>query len=223
MADPRVREISIKRSYERGTEEFTRVLAFSDGLFAIAMTLLVVGITVPKIGDAGSVHDLADAINDESAAMISFFISFAVIGRYWLAHHQFIGRLAAMDGGLIVINLVYLGFIAFLPFPTDMLGNYFENPLSVTVYAVAVAAVSGLEVVLYRHAHRRRLMAERLPEEVYRWGVYASLSPVVFFLLSVPVAFIDTGLAVVCWFLVAPFAKFAERWQPAEAKRYFGD
>jgi uncharacterized membrane protein len=211
----------LKQSYGRGTEEFSRVLAFSDGLFAIAMTLLVVGITVPTIADSSSVHDLADALNDESAAMISFFISFAVIGRYWLAHHQFIARLAAMDGGLIAINLVYLGFIAFLPFPTDLLGNYFENPLSVTVYAVAVAIVSGLEVVLFRHAHRRQLLAEQLPDEVYRWGVIASLSPVLFFLLSVPVAFIDTGLAVACWFLVAPFALVTARWEPKEAKRYF--
>jgi uncharacterized membrane protein len=222
VADRRTREISLHVAYKRGTEEFSRVLAFSDGVFAIAMTLLVVGITVPTISDADSPGELAKALGDEQAALISFFISFAVIGRYWVAHHQFVARLAAMDGGQITINLVYLAFIAFLPFPTDLLGNYFENPFSVAVYAVTIAVVSGLEVVNFRYAHRHGMMRERLPEDVYRWGVIESLSPVVFFLISVPVAFISSTLAVACWFLGIPFAMLTGRWEPEAAKRYFG-
>jgi uncharacterized membrane protein len=221
VAEDRTREISMRVRYERGSDEFGRVLAFSDGLFAIAMTLLVVAIAVPAVSDADSVGELWDALRDQEEDYVSFFISFAVIGRYWLAHHQFFARLAALDGRLIVINLVYLGFVAFLPFPTDLLGSYFENPLSVAVYAVNVAAISGLEVVLFRHAHRRELMRERLPEDVYRWGVVQSLSPVVFFLVSVPVAFVGTEWAVACWFLGIPFALFSERWRPAGADRYF--
>jgi uncharacterized membrane protein len=222
VADTRTREISLRASFDRGSEEFGRVLAFSDGLFAIAMTLLVVAVTVPSLDDTSSVKELADALDDRTSEFVSFFISFAVIGRYWIAHHQFFGRLSAMDGGLIAINLVYLAFIAFLPFPTDLLGTYFENPLSVAIYAVSVAIVSGLEVVLFRHAHRRGLLRERLPEEVYRWGVLQSASPVVFFLLSVPVAFASTGLAVAFWFLGIPFAIISERWKPAGADRFFG-
>ena len=208
--------------YERGSPEFGRVLAFSDGLFAIAMTLLVVAIAVPALSDADSVNELADALNDKSSEFISFFISFAVIGRYWLAHHQFFARLESIDGGLTAINLVYLAFVAFMPFPTDLLGTYFENPLSVAIYAVNVAIVSGLEVVLFRHAHRRQIMRERLPEDVYGWGVFSSSSPVIFFLVSVPVAFLSTELAVACWFLGIPFAMLSERWKPPQADRYFG-
>jgi uncharacterized membrane protein len=222
VADSRTHEISLRRSFARGTEEFSRVLAFSDGLFAIAMTLLVVGIGLPALTDSGSADELARALGDQQAAFISFFISFAVIGRYWVAHHQFVARLKAMDGALVAINLVYLAFIAFLPFPTDLLGSYFDNPLSVAVYAVNVAVISGLEVVLFRHAHRRGLMRERLPEDVYRWGVRESLSPVIFFLLSVPVAFIDSGLAVACWLLAIPFGLLLDRREPADAKRYLG-
>jgi len=221
VADDRTREISLRATYGRGSEEFSRVLAFSDGLFAIAMTLLVVGIAVPAVSDADSVGALWDAPGDQQEDFISFFISFAVIGRYWLAHHQFFARLAAIDGRMIAINLVYLAFIAFLPFPTDLLGSYFENPLSVTVYAVNVAAISGLEVVLFRHAHRTGLLRERWPEDVYRWGVLQSLSPVMFFLLSVPVAYIGTGWAVACWLLGIPFAMISQRWRPEAAARYY--
>jgi len=221
VADSRTSEISLRARYKRGSDEFTRVLAFSDGLFAIAMTLLVVAIAVPALNDAESVDELADALNDKSSEFISFFISFAVIGRYWLAHHQFFARLAWLDGGLIGINLIYLAFVAFLPFPTDLLGTYFDNPLAVAIYGVSVAVVSGLEVVLFRHAHRREMMRERLPEDVYRWGVFQSTSPVIFFLGSVPVAFVSTDLAIACWFLGIPFAIVSRHWTPPEAGRYF--
>jgi uncharacterized membrane protein len=222
VGDHRTHEIKMSASFKRGSEEFSRVLAFSDGLFAIAMTLLVVAIAVPQLADAASVGDLAESLDEKSSEFVSFFISFAVIGRYWVAHHQFFARLASMDGGLVTINLVYLAFIAFLPFPTDLLGTYFENPLSIAIYAVNVAIVSGLEVVLFRHAHQRRLMRDQLPAEIYRWGVIQSASPVLFFLLSVPVAFVSTELAVACWFLTLPFAIISDRWKPAGAEDFFG-
>ena len=65
------------------------------------MTLLVVDLAVPVLHVDHSVHELADGLNDESEKFISFFISFAVIGRYWLAHHAFFSQLARMDQGLI--------------------------------------------------------------------------------------------------------------------------
>ena len=210
-----------ERRYERGREEFSRVLAFSDGLFAIAMTLLVVGIAVPTLADGEDVGELADALNDDVSSFVSFVISFAVIGRYWVAHHDFFARLAAVDRGLIGLNLVYLMFIAFLPFPTGLLGNYFENPLSVAVYAVAVALVSGMEVVLFAHARRAGLLGREMPDDVYRWGRLLSLSPVVFFALSIPIAFLSTTLAVTLWFLAIPFGALAYRRKPARADEFF--
>ena len=205
------------RTYERDSPEFGRVLAFSDGLFAIAMTLLVVGIEVPDLEDPDSVGDLADALNDLSPSFVSFFVSFAVIGRYWLAHHQFFSLLRAMDQRLIGLNLIYLGFIAFLPFPTALLGTLFENPLSVATYAIAVAIVSGMEVLLFRRAHDDGLMRHRLSPEVYRWGVLSSLSPVIFFLLSIPIAFLSTTVAVIFWFGAVPFQLVIARWKPDDA------
>jgi TMEM175 potassium channel family protein len=194
----------MRGEFLRGSEEFSRVLAFSDGLFAIAMTLLVVGIAVPDLVHSGDQSELLDALNDLVPAIISFFISFVVIGRYWVAHHQFFRALRAMDYRLIWVNLVYLAFVAFLPFPTALLGNYFENPLAVASYAVIVAMISGLEVVLFRRAHDDGLLAGEIPDEVYRWGVTASTLPVLFLVASVPIAFLSTGLAVATWFLSVP-------------------
>jgi uncharacterized membrane protein len=206
--------------YERGGVEFNRVLAFSDGVFAIAMTLLVVGIVVPNLQDGESVSELADSFNDLIGSFVSFFISFAVIGRYWFAHHSFFSRLEAVNNSLIGFNLIYLAFVAFLPFPTALLGNYFENPLAVATYAVACAIVSGLEVVLFRTAYRGGLMVKRMPEDVYRWGSMMSLSPLGFFLVSAPIAFVNTYVAVAAWYLMIPWEKYATRWKPAHAEDY---
>ena len=207
--------------FGRDTVEFARVLTFSDGMFAIAMTLLVVGIEVPDIPDTESVSELWDAVTDLDGSFISFFISFAVIGRYWIAHHQFFSLLKRMDLGLIWLNLLYLCFIAFLPFPTGLLGNFFENPLAFTIYAIAVAIVSGMEVVMFRHARRRDLLARTMPDDVYRYGVMLSVTPVVYFLLSIPVAFlVDPSIAVLVWLLAAPMQLFADRWKPKGADAY---
>lgn len=207
--------------YPRGSDEFSRVLAFSDGLFAIAMTLLVVGIEVPDLQDADSVSELADVLHKDMGPFISFFISFAVIGRYWVAHHDFFSRLRGVDRKLIGLNLLYLALVAFLPFPTGLLGDYFNNPLSIVVYAVAVGAVSGMEVVLFRHAHRHGLFDREMPEDVYRWSAMQSLSPVVAFSLSIPLAFVSTGLAVAFWFTVIPYGIWANRHKPERADEFF--
>jgi uncharacterized membrane protein len=216
-------EVELPKSpFPRGSEEFNRVLTFSDGMFAIAMTLLVVALAVPTLKDTTDVGELADALDDLSANFISFFISFAVIGRYWAAHHQFFSLLKSVDYGLIGINLVYLCFIAFLPFPTALLGEYFDNPLSFAIYAVMVALVSGLEVVEFRHAHRHGLLGRPMPEDVYRWGVLLSVWPVVYFLASIPVAFIATWLAVAVWVIAIPAGMVFSRWKPASADDYLG-
>lgn len=206
-----------RRKYDRDSVEFTRTVTFTDGLFAIAMTLLVVSLAVPTLSDTDSVGQLADKLSDDSATFVSFAISFAVIGRYWLAHHTYFSALARLDRGLIGLNLIYLAFIAFLPFPTALLGAYFENPLSITIYAVNVAIVSGMEVVLFAWAQNHDLLEKKLPRDVYRYGAAMSLAPVVFFLLSIPVAFVSTTVAACCWFLGIPFAAIAERWKPEGA------
>ncbi|HEY7266361.1 MAG TPA: TMEM175 family protein [Solirubrobacterales bacterium] len=207
-----------RRRYGRDSVEFARTLSFTDGLFAIAATLLVIDLAVPILHHESSVHELATKLNDEHQKFISFFISFAVIGRYWVAHHTYFSALSRIDRPLIGLNMVYLAFIALLPFPTALLGEYFSNPLSITIYAVNVAIISAMEVVLFGWAHDHDLLERKLPQDVYRFGVAMSLAPVIFFVISIPVAFLTTTTLAVCtWFLGIPLAAIAGRWKPEGA------
>lgn len=211
----------VAKRYERGSEEFSRTLALSDGVFAIAMTLLVITIALPTLRDGGDTGELLDALSDLTPSVISFFISFAVIARYWAAHQAQCSMLVRMDRPFVGLNLLYLAFIALLPFPTDLLGNYFENPVAVSAYAVNVAIVSGMESVLFWRAERAGLLASRIPEPVFRYGMSASLLPVLFFLLSIPIGFaVNTTVAVLSWLLMIPMQTLLDHRRPPDADEY---
>ena len=108
--------------YERHSPglEFDRVAFFSDAVFAIAMTLLVVGIGIPQVAERGPRRRRCDEKRPE---IISFFLSFVVIGNYWLAHHRFFAQPRAVDRAASCCSTsLYLAAIAFTPFPTALVG-----------------------------------------------------------------------------------------------------
>ena len=115
-----------------------------------------------------------------------------------------------------------LGRLEQARFDLLILDKNLEDMSGLDVLRRARTLDSGMEVVMFRQARRRDLLFRRIPDDVYRWGVSQSLSPVVFFLLSVPVAFVSTGLAVACWFGAIPFQIVTRRWRPENAERYLG-
>jgi uncharacterized membrane protein len=204
--------------------DFGRVVFFTDAVFAIAMTLLVVEVGVPEVtGNAGADPGaLLDLLADKVPLLIAFFVGCFVIGSYWVAHHRFVSWLAAVDPAFLGLTVVYLSFVALLPFPAGVLGEFGDNPVSVVAFAANMIAVSTMEAVLFGHARRRHLFLEEWPEDVYRWEQVSSLSPVLLFVLSVPVAFVLPQLAILVWFLAIPLGRLLDRRRPEGAERYLG-
>ena len=196
--------------------EFDRVANFADAIYAIALTLIVVGIEVPPLEDESSGRELLDGLNGLLPDIITFFVVFFVVGNYWLAHHRFIGWLSVVDRRLISIELVYLSVIAFLPFPAALLGRLDDNPVALAIFASAMAVASLLESVAMGHAHRNRLMKRQLSESAYRWERGASLSPVVVFVVSIPLGFVSIWLAIGFWFANVPIGMWLGRRRPEE-------
>lgn len=105
--------------------ETQRIEAFSDGVFAIAITLLIIEISVPVLaGDEG----LADALLDAWPSYFAYILSFITIGIYWANHHSFFKLFHHVDHGFLMLNVFFLMMIAFLPFPTAVLAEYLEDP-----------------------------------------------------------------------------------------------
>jgi len=213
-----------RRTYERGVGiAFDRVAFFTDAVFAIAMTLLIVAVELPELkGPLDEPSTMIEPLKGMAPQLFSFFLAFLLLGRYWMAHHAFFAVLQKVDRRLIALNLIYLSFVAFLPFPTELIGKYEENPISVALFALTMAAISGMETVIFRHAHRNRLLIHAMSEEVYRYGMIQSTVPVALFLVSIPIAFWDpvTRLTWLIWIAAFPIGLLVDRRQREEARKH---
>lgn len=202
--------------------EFDRAVFFTDAVFAIALTLLVVEIAIPVLGNLGDDPEtLIKALKEKTPEFLGFFIAFILIARYWVAHHTFFAQLRAIDRGLISINLVYLAFVAFLPFPSALVGRYEGNPVSVLLFALCLGVISSLEALQFRHAYRHDLLRIAIPPNVYRWGMVGSLSPVFVFVVTAPLALISSTICLMSWLITIPIGAYLNRKAPAGYSNYF--
>ena len=124
-----------------GRSDTSRLEAFSDGVFAIAITLLIIEIHVPQVDEQ---HSLTRALLDSWPSYFAYMISFVVIGIMWANHHAMFKDILRTDHTLIVLNLFLLLCVAFIPFPTAVLATYLRDGRH---QAVATAAYGGAMTV----------------------------------------------------------------------------
>jgi uncharacterized membrane protein len=129
-----------------------RLEAFSDGVIAVAITLLVLDIRVPPLGDAGS---LAHKLGHDWTHYAAYGVSFITIGIIWINHHAMISRLRQADHVILILNLVLLLTIAVLPFATALMAAYLSHGsngrLSAAIYSGAFLVMSVAFATLNRH------------------------------------------------------------------------
>jgi uncharacterized membrane protein len=174
--------------------EFARIVAFSDGVFAIAITLLVLNLSVPEYipGD-----DLTGALWDQRHDLLAYALSFAVIGRFWVVHHRVFGDLTGFDGRLMGLNLFYLAWIVLIPFSSQVLGDHAGDTGAVVLYAVNLAAVTLIGDLMFADARKSGLLASE--DDSYDEGRRRGLLTAAIFLASVPVAFLNAHAAPYLW------------------------
>jgi uncharacterized membrane protein len=182
--------------------QFERVIFFSDAVFAIAITLLVIDIRLPDV--AGHARPL-DVLNALTPQILAFALSFIVVGRYWVSHHSMFGQIRGFDGRLITLNLLLLLFIAFVPFPTSFLGAYGNDPSGPVVYALTNAGASGSLALIWWYASLNGLTVPGLDPRYVRYVTWRMLRTSFVFLLSIPVAvYVSPTLAEFSWALISP-------------------
>jgi uncharacterized membrane protein len=182
------------RRREENEVEFSRIVAFSDGVFAIAITLLVLNLSVPE-----HIHgdDLNNVLWEQRQDLFAYVISFAVIGRFWIVHHRFFSSVVGFDGRLLSLNLFYLGWIALFPFSAQVFGDHAGDTAAIVVYAVNLAGIALVGMLMAADA-RRAGLAKMSPQEV-REGQRRALIVAVVFLASIPVAFVEPDIAPLLW------------------------
>jgi uncharacterized membrane protein len=179
-----------------------RLIFFSDAVFAIAITLIVLDIKPPVIPKEYVAARLGPELWALRSGYFSYVLSFLVIGAFWAAHHRSFRYITGYDGRLIALNTLLLMCVAFVPFPTAVLGQYGDMRIAVVLYASVLAATAFFLLLIWSYACRgRRLVSPHIDPRVVRTHAIRAGGTVLLFLLSIPVAGVSIPLAEICWLL----------------------
>ena len=182
-----------------------RMVFFSDAVFAIVITLLVLPLAA-EVEIPEDTTAIAHTVLDQWSRVLTFVISFLVIGQFWIAHHRLYDHIRRLDAGLLWFNLVFLLTVSFMPFPSAVLGASptTAEAFPVVFYAASMTVASVVLTLLWTYAIARGLQDPRLSPAQQReitWRAYATSGA---FLLSVGLAFLGLWAAVAVWLVVLP-------------------
>jgi uncharacterized membrane protein len=190
-----------------------RLESFSDGVIAVAITLLVLGIRVPD----PSHHSLIWQLGQQWPAYAAYVTSFLTIGIIWINHHAMIARLRRSDHEVLILNLLLLMSIGILPFATNLMASYLRQPrgeaVAAAVYggglllmALTFAALNA--TILLRKAH---MLEQEVPLAARRHILFQSVAGVIPYAVATPLAFVSPFItlgisAALALFYAQPFA-----------------
>jgi uncharacterized membrane protein len=189
-----------------------RIVFFSDAVMAIAITLLAIDIRVPNVDPAIAVTELTRQLSTMVPTLTTFFISFLVIGNYWISHHRYFGYIKRYDSRLILLNLMFLFFIICMPFLANLLGRYGDVPIVLIIYTLAISAL-GLSMALiwwYATYDHRLVSADLDPDTIRKTNIRLFISPLVF-LAAVPFAYVSSTAVILVWWISPIIVMIATR------------
>lgn len=185
----------------------TRLEALSDGVFAIAITLLVIEIGVPHLnGEQG----LGDALRQLWPSYFGFAVSFLTIGVLWLNHHQMFKDIARADHTVTVLNLLLLMCVSFIPFPTAVLADFLRDGDqrlgAVLIYGATFTAMAVPYTALWLWVIRHpRLIDEHVSRERIHSRTVRYLPGAIMYGATMPVAYISPWISVVLFAAIPAF------------------
>jgi uncharacterized membrane protein len=134
-----------------------RLEAFSDGVLAIVITLLVLEIKVPHLAAPADGREALAALAALGPKFLGYLLSFFFIAVFWVNHHRFFRLVQRVDNGLLWLNILLLLALSFVPFPTGMIGEYPSNPVSLALFAVVLMLAGIAFNLMWRQARARQL------------------------------------------------------------------
>lgn len=190
-------ETRLSTSHALGT---ARVMALTDGVFAIVLTLLVLDLRPPR---ASTNAQLMSQLREMVPALVAFVVSFAIVGVFWYGHHMESHWLRRSDRVHIGITLLLLLTICFVPFSAALLGRNQQLPLAATVYGVNLCLAGTARYLHWTYATSgRRLVDENMDSELITHVRRVFLLVVFLYLLAIALAWLSIILAIICFALI---------------------
>ncbi len=197
--------------------DLSRILALSDGVFAFAMTLLVVNLTdlgrILSCGTSCSDSELAAALAGDWQLFIGYATVFLIIAIYWTTHHRIFRYIERYDTALIWLNIFFLLTIAFTPFVLELYNTYPDLTVAVAFSSAVMATTGLLSGAMWFHATgNARLVDPKLGRNVVEFYRTRAFAIPAVFLIAIPVAFVVPSYASFCWLAALPASILVRRY-----------
>jgi len=190
------------REGETGRDQ-DRIVNLSDGVFAITITLLVLDIRVPEIPENMVPSQLPGALLSLWPKYLGYILSFVGISAFWLIHHSIFRPIRSYDRILLYFNFLFLMVVAFVPFPTSLLGEYGDHQLPVAIYAATLAVGRLLLTAIHWYSTRDdRLLDGPQDPATVRFFLIRGLTIPTIFLLSIGISFFSVSVAIWTWLVM---------------------
>ena len=199
--------------------QVNRLLTLSDGVIAIALTLLVLQLRVPspdQVANPDSAADLAAQLGKGSAQLISYGISFYVITQFWLVHRRVFRLAGDQEEGLEWWNFAFLFTITIMPFTSTLLGSFVNNPLAVDIFALNLLLASLATRAMIIVGRHKNLLISNTEARTSR--IEAAVVPVVM-AVSIGLSWWSTSAAMYSWILIAVAPWLISHWPARRARR----
>lgn len=184
-------------------QDLSRIIGFSDAIFAFAITLMVLNFNIPIIPENLVNEKLPSEVYRQIPTLISYVISFLAVGSFWFSHHEKFRRIIRYDKVLFWLNLLLLMLVVFIPFTTNLVGEYSESQFAVVLYCLSIS-LTGIVLALewFYASFHHRLVKSTMPDHEVWEGVLIALVIPVIFIASALVSFLHLGIAKWVWVLV---------------------
>jgi uncharacterized membrane protein len=189
-----------------------RIEALTDGIFGTVMTVLVLSLTVPVITSHSITIENTELISSFSGLLpdvLSYILSFAILGAFWIRHHMMFYFVVKVDRILLWLNILFLLTIGFIPFSTALIGRYPNLQLSLIIYGTNLIATSVTSIFLWSYAQKRKLLSsDRLDEEIMTRVNRRMAAGPLSYAVGILVSFIYPVLTLVIYIITLVFFMF---------------
>lgn len=187
-----------------------RLEAISDGIFAVGMTLLVLGLAVPAVKDVSSESDLSRALGNLFPSIVTYFMSFLTLGIFWVGQQTQLSKVDRANRGYTWIHLIFLMTVTLVPFSTQLLARFHWSRLALIVYWLNIAVMGIVLLIGLEYGLRSGVFPEDHRKTVARFFRRRVLGAQSLYLVAMLLCFVDTHLSIAAFvaiqlnFVIAP-------------------
>jgi uncharacterized membrane protein len=180
-----------------------RIVAFSDGVIAIIITLMILDIHFPKIPEGLSGNEIWMELAKMTPSLIAYMVSFYGLGIFWINHHNFFHMVKHSDRNLLWLNLNLLFWLSLLPLPTSYLAEHYDSPIATTLYGAVMFMCHTSFGMLFSYASKKELILDKYNKKRIKQIIRMILVSCIIWLTSIAVGYISTYISYALTLLIA--------------------